>query len=236
MALLVSLDHRRQTGEGVLVEAAMIDAALNIAAEQVVEFSAYGKLLARAGNRGPTAAPQNLYLTADIDESGQADCWVAIAVADDVQWTGLLRALGNPDWAEDPAIAGARGRAEHQDVIDEQLAKWCAGRSGDAIVERLWAAGVPVAKVLQPHHQSELPPLQARGFFEGLDHPVAGPARYSTLPMRFSRGPQTLHTRHAPLLGEHSAEVLREVGLAEAAITSLETDGVTGRQPARRTI
>ena len=62
-ALLLALEHRRRTGQGVLVEAAMVDAALNIAAEQVIEYSAYGALLERAGNRGPTAAPQNLYLS-----------------------------------------------------------------------------------------------------------------------------------------------------------------------------
>ena len=61
--LLLALEHRRRTGEGVLVEASMVDAALNVAAEQIVEHSAYGALLERDGNRGPTAAPQNLYLT-----------------------------------------------------------------------------------------------------------------------------------------------------------------------------
>ncbi len=87
-ALLLALEHRRRTGQGVLVEAAMVDAALNLAAEQVIEFSAYGALLERAGNRGPTAAPQNLYLSADIDEFGRLDSWVAIAVANDEQWSG----------------------------------------------------------------------------------------------------------------------------------------------------
>ena len=61
----------------------MVDAALNVAAEQIVEHSAYGALLERDGNRGPTAAPQNLYLTADADDAGERDAWVAIAVATD---------------------------------------------------------------------------------------------------------------------------------------------------------
>jgi crotonobetainyl-CoA:carnitine CoA-transferase CaiB-like acyl-CoA transferase len=66
--LLLALEHRRRTGEGVLVEAPMIDAALNIAAEQVIEYSAYSALLQRDGNRGPAPDPQNLYRTAGIDE------------------------------------------------------------------------------------------------------------------------------------------------------------------------
>ena len=80
--VLLALEHRRRTGEGSLVEAAMVDAALNIAAEQVIEYTAYGAVLQRAGNRGPTAAPQNLYRTGEIDEFGRDDSWVAIAVAD----------------------------------------------------------------------------------------------------------------------------------------------------------
>ena len=100
-ALMLALAHRRRTGEGVLVEAAMVDAALNVAAEQVIEHSAYGNLLQREGNRGPTAAPQNLYRTSELDEFGRPDDWVAIAVATDEQWASLVAALGDPDWATD---------------------------------------------------------------------------------------------------------------------------------------
>jgi crotonobetainyl-CoA:carnitine CoA-transferase CaiB-like acyl-CoA transferase len=85
-ALLLALEHRRRTGQGVLVEAAMVDAALSISAEQIIEYTAYGAVLQRAGNRGPTAAPQNLYRSADIDEFGRLDSWIAIAVETDDQW------------------------------------------------------------------------------------------------------------------------------------------------------
>ena len=129
-ALLLALEHRRRTGEGVLVEAAMVDAALNVAAEQVIEYSAYGALLQRDGNRGPTAAPQNLYRTTEIDEFGRADCWVAIAVATDEQWVGLGDALGRPDWATDRrAVHRRRPAAPTTTTIDEHLAAWCATRS-----------------------------------------------------------------------------------------------------------
>ena len=92
--LLLALEHRDRTGEGGLVEAAMVDAALNVAAEQVIEHSAYGALLERAGNRGPCAAPQNLYQAAGPDENGRDDCWVAIAVATDEQWAALCDVPG----------------------------------------------------------------------------------------------------------------------------------------------
>ncbi len=120
--LLLALEHRRRTGQGVFVEAAMVDAALSISAEQVIEYSAYGALLDRAGNRGPTAAPQNLYRAADIDEFGRPDTWVAVAVANDDQWRCLCDALGSPSWAVDPRLSTAAGRRAHEDLIDEQLA------------------------------------------------------------------------------------------------------------------
>jgi len=230
--LLLALEHRRRTGDGVMVEAAMIDAAINVTAEQVIEYSAHGSLLERAGNRGPTAAPQNLYRTADLDERGDPDCWVAIAVATDGQWGALTEALDRPAWATDPALSTTTERARRHDVIDEHLAAWCAARGSDEIVELLWPAGVPVAKVMQPHRQGDVPQLVARGFFEVLEHPVSGVARHSTLPIKFSGGPDRRHLRHAPLLGEDNRDVLEGLGLAEAEIAELEADGIIGRAPA----
>jgi crotonobetainyl-CoA:carnitine CoA-transferase CaiB-like acyl-CoA transferase len=212
-ALLLALEHRRRTGEGVFVEAAMVDAALSISAEQIVEYSAYGALLERAGNRGPTAAPQNLYRSADIDEFGRLDSWVAIAVA------------------TDPTLSTQAGRRMHEDSIDEHLAAWCENRSRGEIVATLWGAGVPVAKVLQPHRQTELEQLAFRGFFEEVEHPVNGRARLSTVPMRLSGGPELFHANPAPTLGQHNHELLAELGLTPAEIADLEADGVIGQVP-----
>jgi len=232
--LLLALEHRRQTGGGVVVEAPMVDAALNVAAEQIVEHSAYGALLTRDGNRGPVAAPQGVYRTADADDAGVRDAWVAIAVATDDQWAVLRDALGAPDWAAASDLDTAAGRRARHDEIDAELAAWCDARTGDEVIAALWEAGVPVGKVVLPHLQGELAQLQHRGFFEAVDHPVAGPARHSTLPMRFSRGPERTHHRPAPLLGEHTAEELRALGLSDEELADLEARGVTGRAPAAR--
>ncbi len=231
-ALLLALEHRRRTGQGVHIEAAMVDAALNVAAEQVIEYSAYGALLQRAGNRGPTAAPQNLYRTNEIDEFGRRDCWVAIAVATDEQWVGLRDALDRPAWAIDPALASADGRRSHHDLIDDHLNAWCERRSGDDIVEALWRNGVPVAKVMQPHRQSELPQLAARGFFEDVGHPVNATTPHSTLPFTSTRGPDRVHVQPAPLLGQHNRELLSELGCSDKDIDELEAQGVIGTAPA----
>jgi crotonobetainyl-CoA:carnitine CoA-transferase CaiB-like acyl-CoA transferase len=229
--LLLALEHRRRTGQGVLVEAAMVDAALSISAEQIIEYSAYGSVLQRAGNRGPTAAPQNLYRSADVDEFGRLDSWVAIAVATDDQWERLCGAIGSPSWATDPTLSTEAGRRAHQDPIDEQLAAWCEHRSSDDIVRTLWDAGVPVAKVMQPHRQTELDQLTFRGFFEEVEHPVNGRAKLSTVPMRFSGGPGLFHIHSAPLLGQHNHELLAELGLTASEIADLEADGVIGCVP-----
>jgi crotonobetainyl-CoA:carnitine CoA-transferase CaiB-like acyl-CoA transferase len=226
--LLVALEHRDRTGEGSLVEAAMVDAALSVGAEQVIEHAAHGVLLERAGNRGPAAAPQNVYQAAGPDDDGRDDSWVAIAVASDEQWVALRNALGEPDWAGAVALETAAGRRAAHDQLDERLSAWCRERSAEEIVATLWPAGVPVGKVMQPHQQVDLPQMVGRRFFEELDHPVVGLCRYSTLPVRFSKGPERRHLRHAPLLGEHNDELLAGLGLSRVDIAELAAAGVIG--------
>jgi crotonobetainyl-CoA:carnitine CoA-transferase CaiB-like acyl-CoA transferase len=232
-ALLLALEHRRRTGEGVAVEVAMVDAALSIAAEQVTEYSAYGNTLQRDGNRGPGAAPQNLYLSADVDEFGRGDCWIAVAVASDNHWAGLQKALGGPAWAMDPKLDTAAGRRRHHDLIDAELAEVFLTMSRDAAVELLCDAGVPVAKVLQPHRITEIPQLTARGFFERVDHPVNGPAAHSTTPIRFTDTIDRFRPAPAPLLGQHNGQILRELGLTDADIEALQAEGIIGTAPDR---
>jgi crotonobetainyl-CoA:carnitine CoA-transferase CaiB-like acyl-CoA transferase len=85
---------------------------------------------------------------------------------------------------------------------------------------------------MQPHRQGELHQLAYRDFFEVVDHPVNGPARLSTVPVRLSGGPCRFHSQPAPLLGQHNHELLAELGLTDAEIAGLEADGVIGRRPA----
>src|SRR6185503_3621572 len=178
-----------------------------------------------------TAAPQNLYRTCEPDEFGRPDDWVAIAVATDEQWAALVAALGNPDWAT-AELSTAAGRRQNHDEIDDHVGRWCGARTGDDIIETLWAAGVPVAKVMQPHRVGDLPQLEHRGFYEPVDHPVNPTARHSTLPIRISTGPQRFHITPAPLLGQHNREVLTELGLGDDEIAELEDQEIIGTAPA----
>ncbi|WP_297792860.1 CoA transferase [Mycobacterium sp.] len=228
-ATLIALLHRHRAGEGTLVEAPMIGAALNVAAEQVIEYSAFGHTLTRNGNRGTSAAPQGLYLSTDIDEFGRLDCWVAIAVETEDQWCALRHLI--PEVDPTAALNDIEARRQSHDAIDAGISRWCASRSAEDIVKQLWSAGVPVGKVIAPHRQADIAQLQARRFFETLDHPVLGRARYDTFPARFSAGPSQYNRAPAPTLGQHNAAILAALGCCEADLRDLEHDGVIGTEP-----
>jgi crotonobetainyl-CoA:carnitine CoA-transferase CaiB-like acyl-CoA transferase len=85
---------------------------------------------------------------------------------------------------------------------------------------------------VQPHRQTEIPQLAARGFFEDVGHPVNPRTPHSTLPFTFSRGPERVHIEPAPLLGQHNHELLTELGLSEEEIDELAAQGVIGIAPA----
>ena len=207
----------------------MVGAALNLAAQQVVEHSAYGARLERLGNRSATCVPQGVYRTADTDGDGTRDRWVAIAVADDDHWRALCAAIDADEWAEDPALTTRDDRRHREDELDEHLAAWCATRPSAEIVHTLSGAGVPCEPVVRAHEHDQIPAVVARGLFERVDHPVTGAADYIRAPFRLANGPQRHHRTRSPLLGEHNREVLtRVLGLTDADVDQLEADGVIG--------
>lgn len=231
VGLLLALEHRRRTGEGMLLEVPMVGGALNVAAEQVIEYAAYGSLLGRNGNRARGAAPQGIYKTATDDLPFDQGRWITISIEADEQWAGLRRALGEPAWADDPELRTSEGRRTARDRLDEQLAAWCATQDADAIVDRLWQEGVPVAKVALPHEQRDNAQLAARGYFTELVHPVTGRSVHGGFPATFSAGPapSDLHLAPPPTLGQHNREVLSEVlGLSDDEIAALEADAIIG--------
>jgi len=226
-ALVAALARRDRTGEGGLLEVPMIEVALNVTAEQVIEHDVHGVVLERAGNRGPGAAPQNVYACRGEEQ------WIALAVAGDEQWAALRRALGDPAWASDPSLASHPGRRAAHDLLDRELSEWFAGRDRDDVVEQLAAAGVPSAAVVLPPDVVCNVQLRARGFFETLDHPVTGPTEYAGLPFAPLRGVDGWCRRPAPTLGQHNDEVLGgELGLGAGELERLRASRVIGDRPA----
>ncbi len=233
IGLLLALEHRRRSGAGMVLEVPMVGGALNVAAELVIEHSAYGALLGRDGNRSPTVVPQGAYRTGDDDLPFGQGRWVIISVVDDDRWRALVAVLGAPAWAADPVLGTAAGRRAAHDTIDEHLARWCEERSAADVESLLLQAGIAVAKVRLPHEQTELEPLVARSFFTTLEHPVTGINVHGGFPALFSAGPDpaSLHRGPPPTLGQHNHEILGDLlGLDSEEIARLESAGVIGTQ------
>jgi crotonobetainyl-CoA:carnitine CoA-transferase CaiB-like acyl-CoA transferase len=224
IAALLALGHRDRHGGGHLVESVMVEAALNAAAEQVIEHSVSGIVLGRNGNRGPGAAPQGLYPCAGSDR------WLALAVADDAHWDALRAVLGEPAWADDPRLRTAGGRRAAHDLIDDELRSWTKDRDADELAELLARAGVPAGVVIPAREVVDNPQIRHRGLFEPERHPLTGDHELPTLPFRFSRVPAWLR-RPSPSLGEHNHEVLTELGLSPDEIAALGERGVIGDRP-----
>jgi crotonobetainyl-CoA:carnitine CoA-transferase CaiB-like acyl-CoA transferase len=213
------------TGDGASVEAAMVESALNAAAELVIEHSRSGVMLQRMGNRSVDCAPQGLYRCAGEDS------WLALSVASDAQWAALVSALGSPDWATDPALKTVEARHDAHDRIDQHLAEWTAGRRAEDCLTWFVGNDVPAGVVRDPRDMTEHPQLLGFGYYEASDHPVVGRQLLPSLPFRFGDVSRWSRTR-SPLMGEHNSEVLRQLaGLTDPEIAVLAKDGIIGTRP-----
>jgi crotonobetainyl-CoA:carnitine CoA-transferase CaiB-like acyl-CoA transferase len=224
-ALMVALCGRDWTGRGALVEASMAEAALNVAAEQVIVYSAHGITLMRNGNRSPDAAPQGLYLCA-----GERERWLAVSVENDQQWQNFQSVMGNPPWARRKEFTTIEGRRESQNTLDTELAAWARARTVDEAVAVLVAAGVPAGEARDPRTMREHPLLKERGYFAELEHPVVGRQWIPSPPFRPAGTGDWLRTA-APLLGQHNGEILRAMGLENEEIEALQDAQLIGSSP-----
>jgi crotonobetainyl-CoA:carnitine CoA-transferase CaiB-like acyl-CoA transferase len=221
---LVALEVRDRAGVGHLVESTMFEAALNISAELIVEWTAYGNALSREGSRSPWAAPQGIYAT-DTPER-----WLVLSVVTDEQWAALVDALGRPEWATDPALATHAGRRAAHDLLDAKLATWAADMDLEKALDLLLGAGVPAAPVYDGRRSSHHPQFVARGYHEVLDHPVIGEQAHPSLPFRYASVDRWLRTS-SPMLGQHNHEILTDLGLSSDEIAELEANDLIGTTP-----
>ncbi len=212
-AAVAALVVRDRDGIGVHVESTMVEAALNVAAEMLVEYSRNGMELRRRGNRGPGASPQGVYRCLGDDE------WVAVAAMDDAARGALARLVEKRELRSDNGI-------------DELIINWAAGRTVPDAVRELRSAGVAAAPVRAPAGLLTDPHLLARGFWERVDHPVAGSFLCTGMPFTFSGRPRRWIHRGAPLYGEHTSDVLTELGYSSVDLGELSESKVTAVRPA----
>ena len=233
-ALAMGLEERERTGQGMVVEVPLVEPALNMAAEQVIEWTAYGEFLERRENRGPVASPQAVFETRPSEtETRFEKKHVALAIETDAQWQALVASLGRPDWATDEGYATEAGRRAAEDAIESALAAWFAEQDCDGVVEQLIAAGVPAATLVNGYMISPNPQLDARGFRHPLTHAVKGEMLYAGLPFTLSNQAASVYAWAAPTLGQHNRDVLQgELGLSDAELAELEAKQVIGTRPA----
>ncbi len=233
-ALAMGLLERERTGEGMLVEVPLVEPALNMAAEQVIEWTAYGAFLERRENRGPVASPQAVFVTKpSATETRYEKKHVALAIETDEQWHALVERLGRPAWALDASYATEAGRRAAEDAIESELAAWFAEQDCDEVVDRLLAVGVPAATLVNGYMISPNPQLEARGFRRPLTHAVTGEMLYAGLPFTLSNDAANVYAWAAPTMGQHNREVLQgELGLSDEELAELERKQVIGTRPA----
>ena len=190
----------------------------------------------RAGNRDPLMAPHNCYRTAPEPGDDRLDPdpgrWLTIACPDDDSWRALATELGGDldiaDLAADPRFADADARKANEDELDDLIAGWAAGRDRGRLTERLQGVGVAAYPSMSPQELLADEHLDARGFFERFDHPEVGTRTHTGLAWRSATGPDRM-PRRAPLIGEHTEEILgRLLGLTAAEVDELRRSGAIG--------
>jgi crotonobetainyl-CoA:carnitine CoA-transferase CaiB-like acyl-CoA transferase len=155
------------------------------------------------------------------------DGFMTVAVMGDKEWAALTRALERPQWLDDPRFKTAELRDQNIDARLQMTQDVLQGRTTGEWLARLEAEGVPCAPVLTRDQVIAHPQVLASGILMESEHPVAGRLRQTRAAARFSQTP-TMLRRGAPRLGEHTGEILRELGISDEDIRRLQRDRVVG--------
>ncbi|HVA40141.1 MAG TPA: CoA transferase, partial [Candidatus Binataceae bacterium] len=224
-ATLAAVHHARATGEGRHVDVSQLEASMQYIADALVEFEFTGRVRERATNDDPVMAPHGAF------PARGDDAWVTISVASDEQWRALAAAMGNPGWALEARFATALVRRQNRDALNGLVAQWTVRFDRHELARDLQARGVPAAPVLAPSDLIKDPHLEAAGFFQSVDHPVAGRHPYPSFPARLD-GEYPAIRRVGPMLGQDNHYVLSKIlGLGEAEIARLEAAKIIGTKP-----
>ena len=207
VVLMAALSRRRRTGHGAWIDLSQTDAVLSLLAGPLIEAQLHGQAPV-LGNHHPLHVPHGHF------PCGTAGDWVAIAVQSEAQWRALAAACG--------AALGRfttldlAGRQAQRPAIEQALAQWTRERVREQVVDALGRAGVPCAAVNSYQEMVAAPWRRARGLTRVISHPYIERQEIATPPWRFGAA-SACAERGAPLLGADTAEVLRELELAQPA-------------------
>ncbi len=222
-AITAALLHHHRTGEGQHVRLSMLDAVVSFLwPEGMAEYTMMD--LDRRSQR-PMKTRDLIFET--------TDGYITVGALSDGEWAALTRVLGRPEWQDDARFKSPSARIRNSELRLEMTAAVLRSRSSSDWLERLEAEHVPCAPVLSREQLLDDPQVAANALIVEEDHPYAGRIRQTRPAARFERSPAELR-RPAPRLGEHSGEILAELGYDAERITSLVQAGIVAIPEARR--
>lgn len=202
VGLLAALHHARATGEGQFVDVAMTDSLLALCESMVWRYSYSGEVQAPRGTEHPSLCPFEIYLTAD------GGC--AIAAPGHGHWAALCTIIGREDLINDDRTRTTVRRVAHRELVRDAIGHWTGSRTTDEVVDAL-AGKVPVGPVNNAKELFDDAHVRAREMLVAIDHPGSDrPVLTPNTPIRLTDTPGGIY-RRAPMLGEHTAEVLAEL-------------------------
>ncbi len=217
MGILIALLEREVSGEGQWVESSLLAAQIAMLDFQAARWLIAGEVPEQAGNDHPTSIPTGVFRT--------RDGYINIASAGDDIYRRLCRALDAPELADHPDYKTGRLRSQNRKALNAAIEAITRERDSAEWIDRLNRAGVPSGPIYTIDQVFADPQVQHLGIAQAVEHPLLGTTRLVGQAVTLSRTPSRLETP-SPELGQHSDEILRELGYADADIAGLRQRGV----------
>jgi crotonobetainyl-CoA:carnitine CoA-transferase CaiB-like acyl-CoA transferase len=218
-AVMTALRARERTGRGQAIDLALIEPILTVLGAHPTEFDQLGKVPERTGNRSRVNAPRNTYKTSD----GR---WLAISTSSTSIAERLMRLVGGEAYVNQPWFGQASGRVKHVDELDALVAGWISTRSAADVIAQLEAAEAAVAPVQTIADVFTDPQYAALNTLTTVEDPVLGPIRMQNVLFRMSGCGGAIRFTGRALGSDNNAVYQGELGLSDAHLESLRSQGV----------